>query len=148
MSVEVRITSVLQRVVGAKAVRSEGRTVGEVLAQMSSRYPGFMEQITAGNGELHRFVNVYINDEDIRFLQALDTPVNEGDVVSILPALAGGCAKETPAGVAGAQLHPERSRRAMRGGLGVSPSSSFEYPAEQTSPEPGEGRWMRSRAPR
>ena len=90
MSVEVRVTSVLQRVVGSKAVKSEGRTVGEVLEGVNARYPGFREQITMADGSLHRFVNIYINDEDIRFLQHLDTPVREGDVVSILPALAGG----------------------------------------------------------
>jgi MoaD family protein len=81
---------VLQRVVGAKTVQGEGSTVGEVLNQMNSRYPGFKEQITTEDGSLHRFVNIYINDEDIRYLQSLDTPVQEGDVVSILPALAGG----------------------------------------------------------
>ncbi len=91
MSVEVKVTSVLQRVVGAKSVQTEGRTVGELLENMNSRYPGFKEQITTPEGALHRFVNIYINDEDIRFLQSLDTPVNEGDVLSILPALAGGC---------------------------------------------------------
>ena len=113
MSVEVRVTSVLQRVVGSKAVKGEGRTVGEVLEGVNARYPGFREQITMADGSLHRFVNIYINDEDIRFLQHLDTPVREGDVVSILPALAGGCNHKAPAGVAGAQP--------MRGGLGVSP---------------------------
>lgn len=92
VTVEVRLTSVLQRVVGAKAVMGEGRTVGEVLEGMNARYPGFKEQITMPDGSLHRFVNIYINDEDIRFLQQLDTPVREGDVVSILPALAGGAA--------------------------------------------------------
>jgi MoaD family protein len=83
---------VLQRVVGAKSVQSEGKTVGEVLAQVNAQYPGFKEQITMEDGSLHRFVNIYINDEDIRYLQSLDTPVAEGDVVSILPALAGGAA--------------------------------------------------------
>ena len=91
MSVEVRVTSVLQRVVGAKSVQTEGNTVAEVLEQVNAQYPGFKEQITAADGALHRFVNIYINDEDIRYLQSLDTPVNEGDVLSILPALAGGC---------------------------------------------------------
>ena len=80
----------LQRVVGGKSVQSDGRTVGEVLEQVNAKYPGFREQITASNGALHRFVNIYINDEDIRYLQQLETPVEEGDVVSILPALAGG----------------------------------------------------------
>ena len=90
MSIEVKVTSVLQRVVGAKSVQSEGQTVAELLDDMNIRYPGFKEQITMDDGSLHRFVNIYINDEDIRFLQALETPVKEGDVLSILPALAGG----------------------------------------------------------
>ena len=90
MSIEVKVTSVLQRVIGAKSVQSEGNTVGELLENMNANYPGFKEQITMEDGSLHRFVNIYINDEDIRFLQQLDTPVKEGDVLSILPALAGG----------------------------------------------------------
>ena len=95
MSIEVKVTSVLQRVVGAKSVQSEGKTVGEVLAQINAQYPGFKEQITMADGSLHRFVNIYINDEDIRFLQSLDTPVKDGDVLSILPALAGGAEPAT-----------------------------------------------------
>ena len=90
MSVEVRVTSVLQRVIGAKTVQAEGATVAEVLKGVNERFPGFREQITMEDGSLHRFVNIYINDEDIRFLKQLDTPVESGDVVSILPALAGG----------------------------------------------------------
>lgn len=93
MSVEVKLTSVLQRVVGAKSVQGEGKTVAELLENMNGRYPGFKDQIITADGSLHRFVNIYINDEDIRFLQALDTPVKEGDVVSILPALAGGAGR-------------------------------------------------------
>ena len=91
MPIEVRVTSVLQRVVGAKMVQAEGNTVAEVLAKMNADYPGFRDQITMEDGSLHRFVNIYINDEDIRFMQQLETPVETGDVVSILPALAGGC---------------------------------------------------------
>jgi sulfur-carrier protein len=90
VSVEVRVTSVLQRVVGAKSVQTEGSTVAEVLEEMNTSFPGFREQITMDDGSLHRFVNIYINDEDIRYMQSLETPVNAGDVVSILPALAGG----------------------------------------------------------
>ena len=90
MSIEVKVTSVLQRVLGARSVQSEGETVGELLNNMNAAYPGFREQITMEDGSLHRFVNIYINDEDIRFLQSLDTPIKEGDVLSILPALAGG----------------------------------------------------------
>jgi sulfur-carrier protein len=90
LSVEVKLTSVLQRVVGSKSVQTEGKTVGELLENMNRQYPGFKEQIITADGGLHRFVNIYINDEDIRFLQSLDTPVQEGDILSILPALAGG----------------------------------------------------------
>lgn len=90
MPVEVKVTSVLQKVVGAKSVQAEGSTVGEVLDQLNETYPGFREQITMEDGSLHRFVNIYINDEDIRFMESLETPVQSGDVVSILPALAGG----------------------------------------------------------
>ena len=90
MAITVRVTSSLQNVVGAKAVEGEGSTIGELLANLDSRYPGFKDQISGDDGQLHRFVNVYVNDEDIRYLQALDTPMNDGDTVSILPALAGG----------------------------------------------------------
>jgi sulfur-carrier protein len=90
VSVEVRVTSVLQRVIGAKTVQAEGATIAEVLKGVNERFPGFREQITMEDGSLHRFVNIYINDEDIRFMKQLDTPVESGDVVSILPALAGG----------------------------------------------------------
>jgi molybdopterin synthase sulfur carrier subunit len=90
LSVEVKVTSVLQKVVGSKSVEGDGDTVGQLLDNLDSRYPGFKGQITQADGSLHRFVNIYINDEDIRFLQSLETPVKDGDVLSILPALAGG----------------------------------------------------------
>ncbi len=91
MSVEVRVTSVLERLVGAKSIAGDGSTVADLLANLEVDYPGFMGQITGDGGELHRFVNIYLNDEDIRYLGALETPVKDGDVLSILPALAGGC---------------------------------------------------------
>ena len=91
MAVEVRVTAVLQRVVGgAKSVNADGATVGEVLKNLEQDYPGFKSQVLSDDGELHRFVNIYKNDEDIRFLGQLGTVVDEGDVLSILPALAGG----------------------------------------------------------
>jgi MoaD family protein len=89
MPVEVKVTSVLQKITGAKVVEGEGGTVGELLANLDGKYPGFRKQIMQ-DGNLHRFVNIYLNDEDIRYLGQLDTPVKEGDSVSILPALAGG----------------------------------------------------------
>ncbi len=90
MAITVRVTSSLQTLVGAKSVEGEGSTIGELLANLDSRFPGFKDQISGDDGQLHRFINVYVNDEDIRYLQALDTPMNDGDTVSILPALAGG----------------------------------------------------------
>jgi MoaD family protein len=89
MAVEVKVTSVLQKITGAKIVQGEGGTVGELLSSLDSQYPGFKNQIMQ-DGSLHRFVNIYLNDEDIRYLDKLDTRVKEGDSVSILPALAGG----------------------------------------------------------
>jgi MoaD family protein len=90
MAIEVNVTSTLQTLVGAKAIQGEGATVGALLADLDAKYPGFKAQISGDDGELHRFVNVYVNDEDIRYLNALDTPLSADDVVSILPALAGG----------------------------------------------------------
>lgn len=90
MAVEVRVTSMLQRLVGAKSVTGEGANVGELLANLEAAHPGFRDQITGDDGQLHRFVNIYLNDEDIRYLDALNTPLQDGDVLSILPALAGG----------------------------------------------------------
>lgn len=90
MSVEVRVTAVLQRLTGgAKSVQASGNTIGAVLEHLDASYPGFKASVMQ-DGKLHRFVNIYLNDEDIRYLGQLDTPVHDGDVVSILPALAGG----------------------------------------------------------
>ena len=89
MAVEVKVTSVLQKVTGAKVVQGEGGTVSELIANLDGRYPGFRDQIMQ-DGSLHRFVNIYLNDEDIRYLNKLDTQLKDGDSISILPALAGG----------------------------------------------------------
>ncbi len=98
MAVEVRLTANLQRLVGGqRSLFVEGRTVGELLERLEQQYPGFRQQIVA-DGQVHRFVNIYLNDEDIRFLQQLDTPLQEGDIVSILPALAGGQVNWAPRG--------------------------------------------------
>jgi molybdopterin synthase sulfur carrier subunit len=88
--VKVNVTATLRNLVGAKSVDADGRTVAELLDNLDANYPGFKSQISDQNGGLHRFVNIYLNDEDIRYLNALDTQLKEGDVISILPALAGG----------------------------------------------------------
>lgn len=91
MSVTVHVTSVIEKLVdGQKRVSAEGTTVAEVIADIDRRYPGFRSQVVDEQGNPHRFVNVYLNDEDIRYLQGAATALREGDSVSILPALAGG----------------------------------------------------------
>jgi sulfur-carrier protein len=91
MAVEVRVTAVLQRITnGAKSVQAGGKNVEELLQNLDGTYPGFLGQVQGADGQLHRFVNIYLNDEDIRFMEKLATPLKDGDVVSILPALAGG----------------------------------------------------------
>ena len=89
--IQVRVTAVLQKLTnGQKAVPATGGTVGAVLEDVESRYPGFKAQMYGEDGKLHRFVNVYLNDEDIRYTGGIETPIKSGDVLDILPALAGG----------------------------------------------------------
>ena len=91
MSVQVKVPTIMRSATGGEAVvDGTGRTLREVLADLESRYPGLTRNVLADDGALHRFVNVYLNDEDVRYLGALETEVAEGDVVSILPAVAGG----------------------------------------------------------
>jgi molybdopterin synthase sulfur carrier subunit len=92
MVVKVQVTSVIQKAVdGQREFDAEGTTVAELIENINSRYPDFRSQIADENGVLHRFVNIYLNDEDIRYLSGKDTTVSSGDTVSFLPALAGGC---------------------------------------------------------
>jgi len=74
-------------------VEAKGATVREVIEQLESNHPGLRAAILADGGEIHRFINIYLNDEDVRFSGALETPVEDGDVMSILPAVAGGAAR-------------------------------------------------------
>ncbi len=91
MSVSVRIPTQLRPLTGgAGEVVVDGGTVGDVLKALDAAHPGFAERLFDGSGELRRFVNVFLADEDVRFLQGLDTPVAEGQTVSIIPAVAGG----------------------------------------------------------
>jgi MoaD family protein len=100
MAVEVRVTSILQRVTGGKrTVSAGGSTIGEMIENLESDYPGIKAQVIEDGG-LRRFVNIYLNDEDIRYLDQLNTPISDGDVVSILPALAGGSTALTTSGPA------------------------------------------------
>lgn len=91
MAVDIRVPSILRKLVnGSKTVQANGATVASVLNDLEKRYPGFKERLVSADGGLNQFVAVYVNDEDIKFLKELDTTVKDGDVISILPAVAGG----------------------------------------------------------
>jgi sulfur-carrier protein len=89
--VTVRIPTVLRPATdGNKTVAVEGATVGDVLGKVAADYPGVREQVFSDDGLLHRFLNVYVNDDDVRYTGGLDTAVAAGDEVTLLPAVAGG----------------------------------------------------------
>ena len=91
MAVTVRVPTPLQRLTnGQGEVQMNGATVIELLANLERQYPGIKERICDSDGKLRRFVNVFVNEEDIRFLQGDQTSVKDGDAVSIIPAIAGG----------------------------------------------------------
>lgn len=91
MPVEVRLPTLLRvHADGAASVSAEGATVGEVFSNLTAAHPGLAGQLVDDGGSLHKFVNVYVNDDDIRYMDQLDTAVTDRDVVSILPAVAGG----------------------------------------------------------
>ena len=91
MSVTVRIPTPLQKLVGDKSeVQADGVTLRDVVSNLAEQNAEFKTRLLDDQGELRRFVNVYVNEEDVRFLQKLDTPLKDGDEVSIVPAIAGG----------------------------------------------------------
>lgn len=91
MAVKVRIpTPLLSLTGGKKEVEAEGTTLKELIEDLERRYPGLKERLCDEEGNLRRFINFFVNDEDIRFLQGEETPIKDGDVVSIVPAIAGG----------------------------------------------------------
>ena len=91
MSVSVRLPTVLRPHANGEArVGASGTTVGEVVKDLVAQFPGISPNLLADDGSLHRFVNVYVNDEDVRYLDKMDTAVSDGDELSILPAVAGG----------------------------------------------------------
>jgi molybdopterin converting factor small subunit len=91
MSVTVRIPTTLRPLAGGKSeVTVEGQTVGEVLANLDAEHPGFSDRLLDDDGGLRRFVNVFVADDDVRFMDGLATPVPDGETVAIIPAVAGG----------------------------------------------------------
>jgi MoaD family protein len=90
MAIEVRIPTILRPYTdGARAVEGKGDTLRDLIADLESRHPGLQARIVE-DGALRRFVNIYLNDEDVRFLDGIDTALTDGDVVTVLPAVAGG----------------------------------------------------------
>ncbi len=91
MSVPIRIPTTLRTLTGgASEVSVEGSTVGEVLEALDAAHPGFKDRLIDEDGALRRFVNVFVADDDVRFMDGLGTPVADGQTVSIIPAVAGG----------------------------------------------------------
>ena len=87
----VRIPTPLRKLTnGQEEVSAAGATIGEILTDLEQHYPGMKERLCDDKGQVRRFVNIFANDEDIRFLQNLDTPVKDKDEISIVPAIAGG----------------------------------------------------------
>jgi len=91
MSIKVRIPTPLQKLTQDKEeVSAAGKTVAELVVNLEKSYPGFRERLCDEQGKLRRFINIYVNEEDIRFLKGEATPLKDGDEVSIIPAIAGG----------------------------------------------------------
>ena len=91
MSVEIRLPTILRSEADGRAnVRVEGTTLGEAFEDLVRRYPGLAGRVVTKEGTLHKFVNVYVNDDDVRYLDKLGTKVHDDDEISILPAVAGG----------------------------------------------------------
>ncbi len=91
MSATVRIPTTLRPMAGGKSeVEVEGSTVGEVLKSLDAAHPGFADRLLDDDGNLRKFVNVFVADDDVRFMDSLETAVPEGETVAIIPAVAGG----------------------------------------------------------
>jgi sulfur-carrier protein len=88
--VEVRIPTIFHKVVGRRSVQARGSTVGQALKDLEKNYPGLKGRITDPQGKLNNFIIIFLNEQDIRFKRDLDTPLQDGDVMAMLPAIAGG----------------------------------------------------------
>ncbi|HEX2038395.1 MAG TPA: ubiquitin-like small modifier protein 1 [Acidimicrobiales bacterium] len=91
MPVEVRLPTILRQHAGGQAsVQANGSTLAEAFGDLERQFPGLQGQLVTDDGALHKFVNVYVNDDDVRYLEKLDTKLSDDDVITILPAVAGG----------------------------------------------------------
>ncbi len=115
MSVEVRVPTILRSYTGGqKVVTGAGDTIAELLNDLDRQFPGLRARLVTEDGSLHKFVNVYVNDEDVRFLGALDAKLNDGDWVTVLPAVAGGACDAGQRGTAGGAC--DAGQRGIAGG--------------------------------
>ena len=91
VQIQIRIPTPLRKLThDEEVVETSAETIGDAITDLESRYPGLQERLLDDDGQVRRFVNVYVNEEDIRFLQDKETPLKDGDEVSIIPAIAGG----------------------------------------------------------
>lgn len=91
MAIKIRIPTPLQKITQNKSeVDGEGSTIKELIENLEKNYPGIKERLYAEDGKLRRFINIYVNEEDIRFLKGDETEIKDGDEISIIPAIAGG----------------------------------------------------------
>ena len=91
MAITVRIPTALRRLThGQGEIQIEASSIGDLIEKLEEEFPGIKERLVEPNGEIRKFVNFFVNDEDIRFLNGKDTQLKDGDVVSIIPAIAGG----------------------------------------------------------
>jgi molybdopterin synthase sulfur carrier subunit len=91
MAIEVKIPTILRTYTdGAKTVDAKGDTLADLVDDLNAQHDGIKGRLITEDGSLHRFINVYVNGEDVRFTGSLDTPLKDGDAVTILPAVAGG----------------------------------------------------------
>lgn len=91
MPMNVKLPTILRKHAGGQArVEADGATLRELLEDLETSYPGITKNVLTDDGGLHRFINVYVNDEDVRYLGSLETELKDGDMISILPAVAGG----------------------------------------------------------
>lgn len=94
MPVTVRIPTPLRSLTGnAEEIEASGRSIKEIIENLEEKYPGIKNRLCDEKGQIRRFINFYLNDEDVRFLQNQETPVKDGDQISIVPAIAGGLVK-------------------------------------------------------
>ncbi|MDQ1496113.1 MAG: sulfur-carrier protein [Actinomycetota bacterium] len=118
MAIEIRIPTILRTYTGGeKAVTGDGATLADVLVDLDARHPGLRDRIVDEKG-LRRFVNVYVNDEDVRFMGGLETGLKDGDTVTVLPAVAGG-AGEGRAGGASVYVAAGGAGEGRAGGASV-----------------------------